>query len=197
MELTQAQEERSAPVETEPTALGYVRALPRNAQLAVASAAGAAVVGSFIRFGLSGRAAVSAVFAAVLVLLSAIDFQRRLIPNVIVLPTLVVVLAAQIALFPHRTVEWVLASLGAALFFFLPLLVYPAGMGMGDVKLAALLGAALGKSVIAAVIVGLLSAAVFGLVVLLREGLSSRKKAFAYGPFLAFGGLLVLFLGGR
>jgi prepilin signal peptidase PulO-like enzyme (type II secretory pathway) len=173
MELTQAQEERSAAVETEPTALGYVRALPRNAQLAVASAAGAAVVGSFIRFGLSGRAAVSAVFAAV------------------------VVLAAQIALFPHRTVEWVLASLGAALFFFLPLLVYPAGMGMGDVKLAALLGTALGKSVIAAVIVGLLSAAVFGLVVLLREGLGSRKKAFAYGPFLAFGGLLVLFLGGR
>jgi leader peptidase (prepilin peptidase)/N-methyltransferase len=91
----------------------------------------------------------------------------------------------------------VLASLGAALFFFVPMLVYPAGMGMGDVKLAALLGAALGKSVIAAVIVGLLSAAVFGLVVLLREGLGSRKKAIAYGPFLAFGGLLVLFLGGR
>jgi leader peptidase (prepilin peptidase) / N-methyltransferase len=197
VELSQAQEERPAAVETEPSALGYFRGLPRNARLAVSLTSGALAVLCFVRFGLSGRAVVSALFAAVLVLLSAIDLQRRLIPNVIVLPTLAVVLVAQIALFPDRTLEWVLASLGAALFFFLPLLVYPAGMGMGDVKLAALLGAALGKSVIAAVIVGLVSAAVVGLIILLREGLGSRKKTIAYGPFLAFGGLLVLFLGGR
>jgi leader peptidase (prepilin peptidase) / N-methyltransferase len=197
VELTQAQREGQAALGTEPSPLGYLWALPRNAQLALASAAGAAVVGCFARFGLSGRAAVGAVFAAVLVLLTAIDLQRRLIPNVIVLPTLAVVLAAQIALFPDRTIEWVLASVGAALFFFVPMLVYPAGMGMGDVKLAALLGAALGKSVIAALAVALLSAAAFALVVLLREGLRSRRKAIAYGPFLAFGGLLVLFLGGR
>jgi leader peptidase (prepilin peptidase) / N-methyltransferase len=197
VELTQAQEERAAAVSTEPSPLAYFRALPPKAQVAVAGVAGVAAAGCFLRFGLSGRAAVGALFAAVLIVLSAIDLQRRLIPNVIVLPTLVVVLAAQIALFPDGTLEWVLASLGAALFFFIPLLVYPAGMGMGDVKLAALLGAALGKSVIAAVIIGLFSAAVFGLVVLLREGLGSRKKAIAYGPFLAFGGLLVLLLGGR
>jgi leader peptidase (prepilin peptidase) / N-methyltransferase len=197
VELTQAQREGQAALGTEPSPLGYFRALPRDAQLAVASAAGAAVVGSFVRFGLNGRAAVGAAVAAVLVLLSAIDLQRRLIPNVIVLPALTVVLAVQIALFPDRTLEWVLASLGAALFFFVPMLVYPAGMGMGDVKLAALLGAGLGKSVIAAVAVALLSAAAFSLVVLVREGLGSRRKAIAYGPFLAFGGLLVLFLGGR
>jgi leader peptidase (prepilin peptidase)/N-methyltransferase len=197
VELSQAQQERTTPVERGPSALGYVRALPRNVQLAVAGGTGAAIVGSFVRFGLSGRAAVGALFAAVLVLLSAIDLQRRLIPNVIVLPTLAIVLAAQIALFPDRTLEWVLASLGAALFFFIPLFVYPAAMGMGDVKLAALLGVALGKSVVAAVLVGLFTAAAFALVILLREGLGSRKKAIAYGPFLAFGGLLVLFLGGR
>jgi leader peptidase (prepilin peptidase) / N-methyltransferase len=197
VELSQAREERARSVEIEPSPLGYVRALPQEAQVAVLCAGGAVAVGCFIRFGLSGRAAVGALFAAVLVLLAAIDLQRRLIPNVIVLPALVVVLAAQIALDPDRTLEWVLASLGAALFFFLPLLVYPAGMGMGDVKLAALLGAALGKSVIGAVVIGLFTAAAFGLLVLLREGLKSRKKAIAYGPFLAFGGLLVLFLGGR
>jgi leader peptidase (prepilin peptidase)/N-methyltransferase len=197
VELSQAQQEREPAVATEPSALGYVRALPQRAQVAVGCASVAVAAGCFVRFGLSGRAAVGALFAAVLVLLAAIDLHRRLIPNLIVLPTLIVVLAAQIALFPDRTLEWVIASLGAALFFFVPLLVYPAGMGMGDVKLAALLGAALGKSVIGAVVAGLFTAAAYGLVVLLREGLRSRKKAIAYGPFLAFGGLLVLFLGGR
>jgi leader peptidase (prepilin peptidase)/N-methyltransferase len=197
VELSQAQEEPARGVEAEPSPFGYVRALPQEAQVAVLGVAAAVAAACFVRFGLSGRAAVGAFFAAVLVVLAAIDLQRRLIPNLIVLPALVVVLTAQIALDPDRTLEWVLFSLGAALFFFLPLLVYPAGMGMGDVKLAALLGAALGRSVIAAVLVGLFTAAAFGLVILLREGLRSRKKAIAYGPFLAFGGLLVLFLGGR
>jgi leader peptidase (prepilin peptidase) / N-methyltransferase len=68
---------------------------------------------------------------------------------------------------------------------------------MGDVKLAALLGAVLGKSVAAAIFIGLIAGAVFAVGVLVREGLKARKKTIAYGPFLAFGGLLVLFLGGR
>ena len=196
MELSQAQQE-GAPVRTEPSALGYIRALPRRTQLAVAGTSTVLAVACFVRFGLSGRAVVEAVFAAVLVLLAAIDLQRRLIPNVIVLPTLVVVLAAQIALDPDRTAEWVVASVAVALFFFVALLIYPAGMGMGDVKLAALLGAALGKAVILAVIAGLFAAGAFGLLILVREGLGSRKKAIAFGPFLAFGGLVAVFLGAR
>jgi len=136
------------------------------------------------------------VFSAVLVLLTATDLHVRLIPNVIVLPATVVLLAAQIALYPDRTLEWVLSGLFAALFLFLPLLVVPTGMGMGDVKLAALLGVVLGKSVAAAILVGILCAAVYSLVLLLKEGMSARKKTFAYGPFLVFGGLLVLLLGG-
>ena len=197
MELSQAQQEGTPAVETEPSALGYVRALPPRTRLVVAGASAVLAVGCFVRFGLSGRAVVEAVFAAVLVLLAAIDLQRRLIPNVIVLPTLVVVLAAQIALEPDRTVEWVVASAAAALLLFVPLLIYPAGMGMGDVKLAALLGAALGKAVILAVIAGLFAAGAFGLLILVREGVGSRKKSIAFGPFLAFGGLIALFLGAR
>jgi leader peptidase (prepilin peptidase)/N-methyltransferase len=68
---------------------------------------------------------------------------------------------------------------------------------MGDVKLAALLGAALGKSVVAAIFVGVLSAAVISLAILAREGLGARKKAIPYGPFLALGGVVVILLGGR
>jgi leader peptidase (prepilin peptidase) / N-methyltransferase len=197
VELSQAQQEGQPAVATEPSALGYVRSLRPRTQLLVAGASAVLAAGCFVRFGLSGRAAVESVFAAVLVLLTAIDLQRRLIPNVIVLPTLVGVLVAQIALSPDRTVEWVVASGAAALFLFIPLLIYPAGMGMGDVKLAALLGAALGKAVILAVIAGLFTAGAFGVLILVREGVASRKKSIAFGPFLAFGGLVALFLGVR
>jgi leader peptidase (prepilin peptidase)/N-methyltransferase len=187
------------PAEAPPrrSAIAYIRGLPRRKQLGVAFASVALAVGCFIRFGVSGHALVGAIFAAALVLLTAIDLDRRLIPNVIVLPALAIVLILQIAFYPDRTLEWVLAALGAALFFFVPMLVYPAGMGMGDVKLAALLGAALGKAVAAAIFAGLIAAAAVALIVLAREGLGARKKAIAFGPFLAFGGLLVFFLGGH
>jgi leader peptidase (prepilin peptidase)/N-methyltransferase len=192
-------EKGAPPAEVHPrlSALAHVRALPRRRQLAVACASVLLAAGCFARFGLTAHAFVGAILAVALVLLTAIDLDRRLLPDAIVLPALAVVLILQIAFYPEHAIEWLLAALGAALFFFVPLLVYPAGMGMGDVKLAALLGAALGKSVAAAIFAGLLAAAAAALVVIAREGLGARKKAIAFGPFLAFGGLLVLFLGGR
>jgi len=174
-----------------------VRDLPRTRKIAVGATAGALAVACFIRFGVSGRAVVESIFASTLVLLTAIDIDRRLIPNMIVLPAIALILTLQIALFPGQTLEWLLASLGAGLFFLIPALIVPAGLGMGDVKLAALLGAALGKNVVVAIFVGVLSAAVVSLAILAREGLGARKKAIPYGPFLAFGGLVVMLLGGR
>jgi leader peptidase (prepilin peptidase) / N-methyltransferase len=179
------------------SALAHIRALPRRPLIGVACAGLVLAAGCFVRFGLSAHAFVGAILAVALVLLTAIDLDRRLLPDAIVLPTLAVVLILQIAFYPDHALEWLLAALAAALVFFVPLLIYPAGMGMGDVKLAALLGAALGKAVAAAIFAGLLAAAAVALVVLAREGLGARKKAIAFGPFLAFGGLLVLFLGGR
>jgi leader peptidase (prepilin peptidase) / N-methyltransferase len=180
-----------------PSAIAHIRALPRSWQLGVAGASVALVAGCFARFGLNAHAVVGAILAVSLVLLTAIDLDRRLLPDAIVLPALAVVLILQVAFYPDHALEWVLGALIAALFFFVPLLVYPAGMGMGDVKLAALLGAALGKSAAAAIFAGLLAAAAVALFVLAREGLGARKKAIPFGPFLAFGGLLGLFLGGR
>jgi leader peptidase (prepilin peptidase)/N-methyltransferase len=187
----------TAEVKPRASALAYIRALPSGWQVATASASAVLAAACFVRFGLSGHALVGAIFTVSLVVLTAIDLDRRLLPNVIVLPTLAVVLALQIAFYPGRTLEWVLAALGAALFFFIPLLVYPAGMGVGDVKLAALLGAALGKTVAAAIAAGLVAAFFAAVVVLAREGFGARKKAIAFGPFLAFGGVLLLLLGGR
>jgi leader peptidase (prepilin peptidase)/N-methyltransferase len=189
--------ELTGPEQREASGWEATRELPRARKIAVACVGGVLVATCFARFGLTARAVVDSVFAATLVLLTAIDLDRRLIPNVIVLPATAVVLALQIAFYPDRTLEWILAALGAGLFFFIPAVIFPAGLGMGDVKLAMLLGAALGKSVVAAILVAVVSAAVFSLVVLAREGLGARKKAIAYGPFLAFGGIVVLLLGGR
>src|SRR5581483_9857916 len=96
----------------------------------------------FLHFGLSGEAAVAALFCCALVTVTVTDLERRTIPNRIVLPCAAAVLAAQTALKPSP--EWAAAAFGASLFLFLAAVAYPGGMGMGDVKLALLLGAALG-----------------------------------------------------
>jgi len=186
-----------AEVDARLSAIAHIRALPRRQQLGVACASVVLAAGCFARFGLSAHALVGAILAAALVVLTAIDLDRRLLPDSILLPTLAVVLFLQLAFYPDHALEWLLAALAAALLFFIPLRVYPAGMGMGDVKLAALLGAVLGKAVAAAIFAGLIAAAAVALIMLAREGLGARKKAIAFGPFLAFGGLLVLLLGGH
>ena len=174
-----------------------VRELPRRSKVVAALACAALVAACFARFGFGGRAVVDAFFACVLVVVSAVDLDRRLIPNAIVLPALIVCLAAQIALFHEHWLEWVLASLFAALALFVPLLIIPTGMGMGDVKLAGLMGAMLGTSVVAALFVGVLAGGLFAVGLLVRKGAAARKQMIPYGPFLAFGALVVLLLGGH
>lgn len=152
------------------------------------------VAGCLFRFGLSGRAAVAALFCVVLVVISSIDLTHRIIPNRIVVPATVVVLVAQTALRP--SLEWTLASFGAALFLFIAAVAYPAGMGMGDVKLALLMGAALGRTVPVAMMVGMLAALVPSVYLLARHGGAARKMAIPFGPFLALGSVVALFAGG-
>ncbi|MBA3716889.1 MAG: prepilin peptidase [Actinobacteria bacterium] len=140
------------------------------------------------------HAAVLAFFAAVLVVLSAIDLRTRRLPNRIVLPAAALVLAAQIAIAPDRALEWTLGAAGAFAFLLAAALVNPAGLGMGDVKLALLLGAALGWAVAPALFIGLAAASVAGVVLIVRGGWAARKTALPLGPFLAFGGIAALFL---
>src|SRR5205085_10820267 len=117
----------------------------------------------------------------------------RVIPNWVVLPAAAVVLAANTAI--HPSVEWLAAGLGASAFLFLAALAYPAGMGMGDVKLALLLGVALGRTVPVAMMIGMLAALVPAVVLLVRHGSAARKMRIPFGPFLAFGGVVALFAG--
>jgi len=162
---------------------------------AVELATAVLVAACFLQWGWSGRALVNAYFCAALVVLSAIDAERRILPDLIVLPSFAIVLASNIALEPDRAVEWVAASLGASLFLFLALVAYPKGMGMGDVKLALVLGAALGKAVSVGMMVGMLSALVFSVFLFAQHGMGARKMYIPFGPFLAFGALVALFAG--
>ena len=153
----------------------------------------ALVAGCFVAFGLSAEAFVASFFCIVLVVLSAIDLKHRIVPNRIVLPAALVVLVAQTGLDP--SVEWTLGALGASAFLFAAALAYPAGMGMGDVKLALLLGAMLGRVVPVGLMLGMISALVPSVVLLARHGSAARKMGIPFAPFLAFGALVALFAG--
>ena len=160
---------------------------------AVELSAALLVAGCVLAFGLTFEAAIAAFFCCVLVAISAVDIAHRIVPDRIVLPATLVVLVAQTARDPSP--EWFLAALGAATFLFVAVLAYPAGMGMGDVKLALLMGAALGKLVAVALMLGMIAALVPGLYLLARHGQAARKMAIPFAPFLALGSIIALFAG--
>jgi leader peptidase (prepilin peptidase)/N-methyltransferase len=151
------------------------------------------IAGCVFAFGVTAEAAVASFFCAVLVAVSAIDVEHRIIPNRIVLPATVVVLLANTAL--DLSPKWVVAGLAASGFLFTAALIYPAGMGMGDVKLALLMGVALGKTVPVALMVGMVAAMIPGIALLARHGTKARKMGIPFGPFLAFGSVVALFWG--
>lgn len=149
--------------------------------------------GCFWKFGVSAEAAIASFFCAVLVVLSSIDTDRRIVPNKIVLPAAALVLVAQTLV--HPSVEWIVSGFGASLFLFLAALAYPRGMGMGDVKLALLLGFAVGRTVPLALFAGMVFALVPSAVLFVRHGVAARKMKIPFAPFLALGGILALFAG--
>jgi leader peptidase (prepilin peptidase)/N-methyltransferase len=151
---------------------------------------------AFVRFGWTAHAFVVAFLLAVLVTLSVIDYERRILPNAIVLPAALIVLAAQIATDPGRTAEWLACAFGAAGALLVLSLVNPAGMGMGDVKLAFLLGAALGGRVVTAVLIASLSIWPVAVILFVKRGRAARGTAIAFGPFLAFGAIVAALIGG-
>jgi Flp pilus assembly protein protease CpaA len=131
---------------------------------------------------------------AVLLRLAWHDVRERIIPNRIVLPAWIVVLCSQILLHPEHWQEWLIASGVAFAAFLLPALVYPPALGMGDVKLAGLLGAVLGYGVLNGILVGMVFAGVYSATILLRRGSAARRATVPYGAFLAAGAAAVLLL---
>jgi len=143
------------------------------------------LAGCVLRFGATPRAALAGAFCAALVVVTATDLTHRIVPNRVVVPASLVLLAGMSAVAPSP--EWALAALGASAFLLAAALAYPGGMGMGDVKLAFLMGAALGRGVTVAFAVALAAALVPAVVLLARHGRAARKLAIPFAPFLALG----------
>jgi leader peptidase (prepilin peptidase)/N-methyltransferase len=140
--------------------------------------------------------ALGLVLVAVLVPISLIDLDKRIIPNRITAPAAVVAIAIGLAMKPAGVPEQLIAGAAAGGFLLIFAIAYPAGLGMGDVKLAGVLGLYLGRSVGPAVFAGLLIGAVVGVGIMARVGVQAgRKTAVPFGPFLAAGGVVGLLAG--
>jgi leader peptidase (prepilin peptidase) / N-methyltransferase len=171
-----------------------LRSVPRSPRLPIVTL-GTALLGGACGalFGFTLEAAAATLFCWLLVVITRTDLEHRLIPDLVVLPGAVAVLALRTI--DEPSVEWVLSALAAGLVLFLVVLAYPRGLGMGDVKLSALLGAGLGVSVVAAMFVGFFAAFVPAAILFVRHGREARKSAIPLGPFLALGGVVALFWG--
>ncbi len=133
---------------------------------------------------------------AVLLPITLIDLDERIIPNKITLPAAIGAVAIGLVLAPSRVPEQLIAGAAAAGFLLVFVLAYPRGMGTGDVKLAGVLGLYLGASVAVALLVGVLAGVLAGAVVMARIGMAQgRKTGVPFGPFLALGGVVALFVG--
>ena len=143
----------------------------------------ALVVACFVTFGVTVEALVNSLGCAVLVAVTVTDLERRIMPNRIIVPAIVVALVVQTVRDP--SIEWIVAALAAGGFFLIAALIYPAGLGMGDVKLGAFLGAWLGTPVIVAFFVGSLLALIPAIVILAMHGKAGRKMGIPFAPFLA------------
>ena len=155
----------------------------------------AAFVGAALARGVDDDLALWLPFAAMLIAVAGIDLDHRIIPNKILLPAAIWGLAATIAFRPDNIDDSLIAGGIAFSALLLAAVAYPAGMGMGDVKLVGVMGIYLGSGVAPAMLAGFLAGSVVGLAIIAREGRDARKKGVPFGPFLAFGGLVGLFWG--
>jgi leader peptidase (prepilin peptidase)/N-methyltransferase len=134
-------------------------------------------------------------FCALLVVITLTDLERRVIPNAVLVAGAIVAVAIAAVGDPSSLPDRAIAGAAAGGFLFLVALLYPRGMGMGDVKLAAVMGLYLGRAVAPALLIGFAAGALVGLALIARRGASARKQAVPFGPFLALGGIVALWWG--
>jgi len=134
-------------------------------------------------------------FAAMLIAVAAIDLEHRIVPNKILLPLAIWAVAGWALVDLEFLPEAAASGAGAFAFLLLAALAYPSGMGMGDVKLAGVMGLYLGLAVVPAMLVAFLAGSIVGVAMIAREGATARKKGVPFAPFLALGGLVGLLAG--
>jgi leader peptidase (prepilin peptidase)/N-methyltransferase len=145
--------------------------------------------------GVDADLALELPFAAMLIAVAGIDLEHRIVPNKILLPLAVYGLVATAVVRPDALPEALIAGAAAFSLLLLAALAYPGGMGMGDVKLAGVMGLYLGLSVAPAMLIAFLSGSVVGIAIIAKHGAQARKKGVPFAPFLALGGLVALVAG--
>lgn len=143
----------------------------------------------------AAEAVIGLVFVAMLAIVTLTDLEQRIIPNKVLIVAAILCLVVAIPTDPGGVPERLIAAAAAGGLFFLVALAYPAGMGLGDVKLAATMGLFLGRAVAPAILTALLAGSLVGLALLARHGAGARKMAIPFGPFLALGGVIGLLAG--
>jgi leader peptidase (prepilin peptidase) / N-methyltransferase len=158
---------------------------------------GALFAGTVLALGTddAGELVLGLVLCAVLAVITLTDLEHRIIPNPVVLAGAIagvaIVLAFGLGDYGERAIA--VAAGGGALF--VVALAYPRGLGMGDVKLVAMMAIYLGRSIAPALLIGFAAGALVGGVLIARHGAAARKQAVPFGPFLALGGIAGLWFG--
>src|SRR4051812_15942275 len=135
------------------------------------------------------------VFVTMLVAVTVTDLERRIIPNKILLVAAILGVGIAAVGDPGSLAQRSISAVAAGGGLFLVALAYPRGMGLGDVKLAAVMGLFLGRNVAPALLIALLAGSLVGLMMIARHGAEARKEAIPFGPFLALGGVVALLAG--
>ncbi len=148
---------------------------------------------NFFYFGLSLQMIAGMILCSVLIAVSFIDIKFRIIPNIIVLPFTIIGLGLNIFTNIDKWWQPLAFSAGAFAFMLIINLIYPRGMGMGDVKLSMMVGAFLVKNVITGLFLGFLSGAVFGIAVIIKK--RKFRQTIPFGPFISLGSIIALFWG--
>jgi leader peptidase (prepilin peptidase)/N-methyltransferase len=131
----------------------------------------------------------------VLIAVTFIDLEHKIVPNKIMLPAAVYGLVTAVAFRTDMLPELLIAGAGAFTFFLVAALIHPKGMGMGDVKLAGVMGLYLGKLVIPALVIAFLVGSVVGIGLVMRHGARSRKVGVRFAPFMALGAFVAMLAG--
>src|SRR3954447_18497622 len=146
--------------------------------------------------GFDKDAVIPLVMVLLMVPVTLIDLDHRIIPNKLMIVGAVVAPALVLWLEPDAIVEHLIAGVAAGGFFLVAVLAYPRGMGVGDIKLAGVLGLFLGRAVGPAIFIALISGTLVGALIMARKGVAAgRKTKVPFGPFLAFGAVVALFAG--
>jgi len=149
----------------------------------------------YVSYGPTGHMLLLSAYVAVLVLITVIDLEHRLVLNRVIGPAVLLALIAG-PFTPDLTWQGMLVggAIGFGLFY-LAALLYPGGMGAGDVKLAAFIGLITGfPEVFVALLVTVFAGGLISLLLIVTR-IRSRRDYIPYGPFLVIGGAYALFWG--